>query len=173
MMALAGDYRLMVNGQFYVGLMEVELGLASPIGVVAMMAHVLGGRAMERVLFRGERYKPEQAREFGLVDEVVERDNLMDRAIEHAQLLGQKPAAAYQRLKRYSRQAIIERMQALDAAYLDDLVEQWFAQETQRLVKASVERMTKSASATMPTGRPAERSGHKGGVCENVCSGSN
>ena len=78
MMALAGDYRLMANGQFYVGLMEVELGLASPIGVVAMMAHVLGGRDMERVLFRGERYRPEQAREFGLVDEVVERDNLMD-----------------------------------------------------------------------------------------------
>ena len=149
MMALAGDYRLMANGKFYVGLMEIELGLASPIGVVAMLTHVLGGRGAERILFRGERYAPEQARAFGLVDEVVEKGVLMDRAMEHARLLGRKPVAGYQRLKRYSRQAIIERMQALDAAYLDDLVEQWFAPETQELVTAAVRRMTKPAPAAV------------------------
>jgi 3,2-trans-enoyl-CoA isomerase len=149
MMALAGDYRVMASGQFYAGLMEIELGLASPIGVVTMIEHVLGGRDMERVLFRGERYRPEQARDLGLVDEVVGRDVLIDRAIEHARLLGQKPAAGYQRLKRYSRQAIIERMRALDAANLDDLVEQWFARETQRLVAAAVQRMTKPAAAAV------------------------
>jgi Delta3-Delta2-enoyl-CoA isomerase len=143
MMALAGDYRVMANGKFYVGLMEIELGLASPISVVAMLAHVLGGRDMERVLFRGERYAPEQARALGLVDEVVEADALIDRAMEHARLLGQKPVAGYRRLKRYSRQTIVEKMQALDEAYLDDLVEQWFAPETQELVTAAVRRMTK------------------------------
>jgi Delta3-Delta2-enoyl-CoA isomerase len=147
MMALAGDYRIMANGKFYVGLMEIELGLASPIGVVAMLAHVLGGRGAERVLFRGERYLPEQARAFGLVDEVVETGLLMDRAMEHARLLGQKPAAGYRRLKRYSRQATVERMQALDAAHIDDLVEQWFAPETQELVTTAVRRMTKPAPA--------------------------
>jgi enoyl-CoA hydratase/carnithine racemase len=147
MMALAGDYRVMANGKFYVGLMEIELGLASPVGVVAMITHVLGGRGTERVLFRGERYAPEQARAFGLIDEVVETELLMDRAMVHARLLGQKPIAGYQRLKRYSRQAVVEKMQALDTAYLDDLVEQWFAPKTQELVTAAVRRMTKPAVA--------------------------
>jgi Delta3-Delta2-enoyl-CoA isomerase len=146
MMALAGDYRIMANGKFYLGLMEIELGLATPIGVVAMLAHVLGGRGAERVLFRGERYPPEQARAFGLVDEVVESNMLMDRAMEHARLLGQKPVDGYRRLKRYSRQAVADRMQALDAAHFDDLVEQWFAPETQELVNCAVRRMTKPAS---------------------------
>jgi hypothetical protein len=34
-------------------------------------------------------------------------------------------------------------MQALDATYLDDLVDRWFAPETQQLVAATVRRMTK------------------------------
>ena len=31
MMALAGDYRVIANGPFHVGLMEIELGFASPM----------------------------------------------------------------------------------------------------------------------------------------------
>lgn len=143
MMALAGNYRIMTNGRFSVGLMEIELGLASPIGVVAMLSHVLGGRTAERVLLEGARYTPEQARDLGLVDEVVERERLMDRAIEQARLLGGKPPGGYRRLKRYARQAVAERMAALDAGHLDELVDQWFAPETQRLVVAAVERMTR------------------------------
>ena len=51
MMALAGDYRLMVKGRFSFGLMEVDVGLAAPIGVVEMIRHIVGGRVAERMLF--------------------------------------------------------------------------------------------------------------------------
>jgi len=147
MMALAGEHRVMAQGPFYVGLMEIELGLATPIGVVAMVPHVLGGRLAERVLFRGERHTVEQALALGLVDDVVERDRLMDRAIDHARLLGAKPPAGYRRLKGYARRDVAERMAALDAAHLDDLVEQWFSAETQRRVTAAVEHLTARTTA--------------------------
>lgn len=78
---------------------------------------------------------------------MIESDSLMSRAIEHARRLGSKPPAGYRRLKGYARQALAERMQALDAAHLGDLVEQWFSEDTQRLVVAAVERMTKSGPA--------------------------
>ena len=147
MMALAGEHRVMAQGPFYVGLMEIELGLTAPIGVVAMLEHVLGGRLAERVLFRGERYTAEQALALGLVDELVERDRLMDRALEHARLLGSKPGAGYRRLKHYARHAVVERMAALDAGQLDDLVDRWFAEDTQKLVRTAVERMTSGKTA--------------------------
>lgn len=147
MMALAGDYRLMTKGRFYIGLMEIDLGLAAPIGVVAMIAHVLGARVSERLLFSGEKYTPEKALELGLVDEVIEGEILMERAIERARLLGSKPSTGYRRLKRYSRQAVVERMQSLDEAHLDDLVDQWFAAETQQHVVAAVQRMAKPGAA--------------------------
>jgi len=147
MMALAGDHRLIAQGPFYVGFMEIDVAMAAPIGVVAMVQHVMGGRLAERVLFRGERHTVEQALALGLVDEVVERERLMDRAMEHAALLGGKPPAAYRRLKGYARRAMTERMAELDAAHLDDLVEQWFSAETQARVAAAVERMTARTSA--------------------------
>ncbi len=95
MMALAGDYRLMAKGRNYIGLMEIDIGLAAPIGVVTMITHVLGGRIANHVLFTGERYTPEKALELNLVDEVVDKEILIDRAIEHAQLLGSKPSKGY------------------------------------------------------------------------------
>ena len=147
MMALAGDYRVMAKGRYVFGLMEIDVGLAAPVGVSEMMRLFFGGRLTERVLFTGERFAPEQALALGLVDEVVEPDKLIDRALGQARLLAGKPAGGYRRLKRYSRQALAARMHALDDAHLDELVDQWFSEETQRLVTAAVQRMAKPATA--------------------------
>jgi len=147
MMAFAGDYRLMAQGRAAFGMMEIDVGLAAPIGVVEMLRHFLGARVAERVLFSGARFSTEEALALGLVDELVEGEKLLDRAIEKARLLAGKPAGGYRRLKRYSRHALAERMEALDAAHLDDLVDQWFSEETQQLVDAAVRRMKKPAAA--------------------------
>jgi Delta3-Delta2-enoyl-CoA isomerase len=147
MMALAGDYRAMAKGRFAFGMMEIDVGLAAPIGVVEMLRHFLGGGAAERVLFTGERFTPESALALGLVDELVEPEKLMERAFEQARLLAQKPAGGYRRLKRYSREALAARMHSLDDAHVDELVDQWFSEETQRLVTVAVERMRKPAAA--------------------------
>ena len=71
----------------------------------------------------------------------------MDRALAQARLLAQKPPSGYRCLKRYSRESLAARMHNLDDAHLDDLVEQWFSEETQRLVQAAVQRMKKPAAA--------------------------
>jgi len=147
MMALAGDYRLMARGRALFGLMEIDVGLAAPIGLVEMLQHFFGGRVAERVLLSGERFSPEAALALGLVDEVVEPEQLMDRAFEQARLLAGKPSAGYRRLKRYARQGLAARMHALDDAHLDELVDQWFSEETQRLVELAVQRMKKPAAA--------------------------
>ena len=147
MMALAGDYRLIAKGRSAFGLMEIDVGLAAPIGVVEMIRHLFGGRVAERMLFSGERFAPERALALGLVDEVVEPEMLMERAFDEARLLAGKPAGGYRRLKQYSRQALAERMRAQDEAHLDGLVEQWFSEDTQRLVAAAVARMSKPAGA--------------------------
>jgi predicted DNA-binding protein len=71
----------------------------------------------------------------------------MDRAIDMARLLGSKPPVGYQRLKRYLRQGVAERMRSLDEDHLDELVELWFAEDTQERLKAAVEQLTKSKKA--------------------------
>ena len=146
-MALTGDYRLMAKGRAVFGMMEIDVGLAAPIGVVEMLQHVLGNRVAEQVLFSGARFSTEEALALRLVDELVEPERLVDRAIEKARALAEKPNGGYQRLKRYARQALAARMQMLDDTHLDELVDQWFSEETQPLVAAAVQRMKKPAAA--------------------------
>ena len=142
-MALAGDYRLMVDGPFKIGLMEIDIGLAAPAGTVKMVRFVLGGHLANKVLLGGETHSPQQAFAMGLVDEVVEPDAILDRAIEKARLLGSKPPAGYQRLKRYLRGAVAESIQSLDKSHMDEIVAQWFDEETQERLTVAVGRLVK------------------------------
>ncbi|MFQ5899081.1 MAG: enoyl-CoA hydratase/isomerase family protein [Candidatus Methylomirabilia bacterium] len=150
-MALTGDYRLMARGRFYIGVIEIDLGLTASAGMVEMLLYVLGGRSAERILYTGENYLPETALELGLVDEVVEGEMLMARALEHARVLGNRPQMAYGTVKRYARQAIVERMREVDAAHLDDLVALWFAEEAQQRLAATVQRLGKKAGVSPPS----------------------
>ena len=142
-LALTGDYRLMAKGRNYMGLIEIDIGLALPIGAVTMITHVCGGHIAELILSSGERFTPEKALELNLIDELVDKEMLLDRAVERAQLLGSKPPSGYRRLKRYLRQGVVEKMKSLDEAHLDDMVDQWFDDETQKYVSAAVKQMTK------------------------------
>ncbi len=69
--------------------------------------------------------------------------------IEKARLLASKPPAGYQRLKRYLRQGVAERMRSLDESHFDELVEQWFAEDTQKKLVAAVEQLTKPKKAAI------------------------
>ena len=144
MMVAAGEYRIMVKGPFKIGLMEIDIGLTAPIGVVHMLNFLFGGRIAGQILLSGQLFTPLEALDLGLIDEISDIGTLMDRAIDMARLLGSKPPVGYQRLKRYSRQGVAERMRSLDEDHLDELVELWFAEDTQERLKAAVEQLTKS-----------------------------
>lgn len=150
MMAATGESRLFANGPYRMGLMEIDLGLAAFIGVVEMFKYLFGGRITERMFLEGSVYSPEEALRIGLVDEVVEPGELLDRAITVASRLGSKPRAGYHRLKRYLRGATAERMRELDEAHFDELLEQWFEEETQARLQAQVDRL-KSPKTTSPS----------------------
>jgi enoyl-CoA hydratase/carnithine racemase len=90
-----------------------------------------------------------EALDLGLIDEISDLGALMDRAIDLARLLGSKPPVGYQRLKRYLRQGVAERMRSLDEDHFEELVEQWFAEDNQERLEAAVERLTKPKKAAI------------------------
>lgn len=150
MMAGTGEQRIVAKGPHRLGLMEIDLGLAAFIGVVEMFRYLFGGRMAERMFLEGAVYSPEEAVHMGLVDEVVEPGELLDRALEVAARQAAKPQPGYFRLKRFLRQSTVERMRELDEAQLDELVEQWFHEETQARLHAQVERLTRPKAAPAP-----------------------
>lgn len=79
--ALACHHRVAADGRYEIGLPEATLGLLPGGGGVTRTVRMFGIQtAMMDVLLQGPRMKPQQAREKGLVDEVVAADDLLTTA---------------------------------------------------------------------------------------------
>jgi enoyl-CoA hydratase len=99
-LALACDFRLMADGEHGIGQPEILLGFPPGGGGTQRLARLLGsGRALKLVLDGGP-LTPTEARELGLVEEVVSAGELVDRAVALAERLGSRPKAAVAAAKR-------------------------------------------------------------------------
>ncbi len=80
--ALACHHRIAAEGRYEIGLPEVTLGLLPGGGGVTRTVRMLGiADALLKVLLEGARMKPSQAKEVGLIDEVVAtQDDLIPAA---------------------------------------------------------------------------------------------
>jgi enoyl-CoA hydratase len=99
-LALACDLRLMAEGDFAIGQPEILFGFPPGGGGTQRLARLLGsGRALRLVLDGGP-LSPADALKVGLVDELVARPALLDRAIAVAARLGARHKAAVAACKR-------------------------------------------------------------------------
>ncbi|CUE60322.1 3,2-trans-enoyl-CoA isomerase, putative [Bodo saltans] len=89
--SLACDFRVMARSPkaapeklFRIGLNETKLGLVAPPWVMAGYSYVLGHRRAERMLQLGETPTADEALMIGLVDSVVEEDQVYATAVKEA-----------------------------------------------------------------------------------------
>ncbi|TWI75604.1 enoyl-CoA hydratase/carnithine racemase [Desulfobotulus alkaliphilus] len=83
-MAMASDYRLVTSHpKVKLGMSEIKLGLALTIAELEVMRFGLDtDKKFRDVMYFGEMISPEKALERGIVDEVLEADQLIPRAKE-------------------------------------------------------------------------------------------
>jgi enoyl-CoA hydratase/carnithine racemase len=99
-LALACDLRLMARGDFRIGLPEATLGIIPGAGGTQRLARLIGpGRALELML-EGRVLKPKEAESIGLVHRTLERERLLDDAVETAERLARRSPASIAALKR-------------------------------------------------------------------------
>jgi enoyl-CoA hydratase len=77
------------------------------------------------LVYRGKTYAVAEAYERGLVDEIVEPDMLLSRAIEVASQLGSEPSARFKITKRQLRQPTIDRIERYAKETHDDVIAAW------------------------------------------------
>ena len=140
MLAFAADVRFLSTGP--IGLPELRVGVPIPSTLMELARHVLGSHLTGHVL-QGVAVDAQSALSMGMVDEVVEPELLLDRAVAHAQLLAEVPAVTYALTKQALHAEARDLMEAGSPEGDDEVADAWTAPEVRAQIQAQVERMSK------------------------------
>jgi enoyl-CoA hydratase len=142
-LACAADRRLMARAGGRIGVTELLVGVPFPAGAMEIMRRAVAPQLFEEVIFGAATYAPADALARGLIDEIVEPDALLDRAVAAAKTLAALPPGTFIQTKRQTRQGAFERLQQ-DGARIDaEITEIWCADETLARIKDYVARTLK------------------------------
>ncbi len=148
-LALCCDYRIMARSvdsarPYAIGLNEVQVGLAAPEGIQRLLRRVVGPHRAERLLVAGEMVPAEQAVQIGLVDELVDGDLVVARAIAWLQDLLRLPRQPMLHTRDVARVDLREAL-APELIQLDRFVESWYSDDAQAALQALGARLRKPA----------------------------
>jgi enoyl-CoA hydratase len=121
-LALCTDIRIASSAGRY-GLTEVKVGVPYPQAAIGVVAAELAPHAARVLALGNELIAAAECLRLGVFDEVVEPDEVLPRALEHAARLAAFPPEVYTRTKRDLRGACAGRLRA--SAAQDPLLASW------------------------------------------------
>jgi len=142
-LAAAADRRLMSRSGGRIGISELLVGVPFPVVPLEIMRFA-AGRELPSLAYTGVTCDADEAQRRGLVDTVVDGDQVVDEALRVAQALAAVPATAFALTKRQLREPVLERIHvgtAIDALAIDA----WTSEETLAAIRSYVERTLKKA----------------------------
>jgi Delta3-Delta2-enoyl-CoA isomerase len=140
------DWRIMAEGDFKIGLNEVQVGLALPPVIMAALRRLVGARQAERLAVGGLLISPPEALAVGLVDELAPRDQVIERAIQWCQTLVTLPAEAMSATRRQARADLVSYFEQNIESELQDVAASWWAPETQTVLHALAAKLGKTVA---------------------------
>ena len=111
---LTADYIIVAKGAS-IGLPTIKLGYVSGFGGSVMLPQLIGHRATKKLLMTGKSLTAEEALELGIVDEVVEPEDLLPAAQKYAEEIASKAPLAIEKTKKIVNFAL--------ASHLEDAFE--------------------------------------------------
>jgi len=141
------DFRVMADGDFKIGLNEVQVGLPLPPVILAGLRRLVGPRQAERLAVGGSLISPQEALAVGLVDEVCPGEQVIERARQWCESLLAVPTQAMAATRRVARADLIACFQQTEAE-LQGVTASWWAPETQNALRALTARLGKKTVGT-------------------------
>jgi enoyl-CoA hydratase/carnithine racemase len=143
-LAILCDHRVMAEGEFTIGLNEVQVGIAMPPVIHAVLSRLVGPRQADRLCVGGLMIDPEEALRVGFIDELVPPEQVVAIALHWCRTLLALPRRAMLETRRTARAPLAALLGAQgDPAEVELMVERWFSAETQATLAAVVERLKK------------------------------
>ncbi len=140
-LCLYADYRVMAQGDYRVGLNEVQVGLPVPDFIQRGLVRLVGPRQAGSLVMGGSLIGPDDARTIGLVDELAAPEQVLECALRRARQWLALPQLAFQATREISRRDL--RFMDQDPAEIETLVTFWFRPETQEALHRYVDSFRK------------------------------
>src|SRR6266851_1572225 len=137
-LACAADKRLMGREAGRIGVTELLVGVPFPSAAIEIMRCAISPQHFEQTIFSGATYAPPEAAERGLINEIVEPDDLLARAIACAKTLAALSPSAFALTKRQTRALALER--SASDANRNEVEQIWTAPETLTRIRDYVAR---------------------------------
>jgi len=144
-LALFCDWRVMADGDYKIGLNEVQVGISLPPIILRGLQRLVGRRQAERLAVTGELLSSRDAARLGLVDELASPEKVVDRALEVCQRLIALPAEAMTSTRREARADLVAIFQTQQESEQQRVIEGWWSPSTQATLRALAERLGKKA----------------------------
>ena len=147
-LACACDYRVMARTDATIGVPELKVGVPFPVMAIEILRFATSTAHLQELVYRGKTYGVDEAYERGLVDEVVDADQLLARAGQIARQLASEPAARFRITKRQLRRPALDRMGTLAVETDADVVAAWKDPETLAAISVYLASLKRARSAT-------------------------
>lgn len=141
-MAICCDYRVMADGDFIIGLNEVPVGIIVPESIFKLYSFWLGEAVAYRSLLEGRLYKPSEALEIGLLDEIVAFNQIQNAATRKIKFLMQFEKNSWHASKINFRKKLIAEFERDQTEIVNQVLEQWWRPSTRAILKTIIENLT-------------------------------
>ena len=142
----AADQRLMAEGTARIGMPELQVGVPFPPIALEIMRFATPPQHFQTIVYGARTHEPPAALALGLIDEIAEPGNLLDRALAGADRLGSVHRESFAITKREIRRPAMVRIRALEQTVGREVHERW-------LEPGTVERIRDYLDRTIPKGR--------------------
>lgn len=136
--ALAADYKIMSAGRL--GIPELSVGVPFPVSALEIVRFAIPSSTLQQIIYTGKTVSAEEARDAGLVDEVVEPSALESRALELAHQMASIPKATFRLTKGHLRSVAIERISKMDAVIDPEVRKLWRDPAIHGVIRAYLDR---------------------------------
>jgi enoyl-CoA hydratase/carnithine racemase len=137
-LACACDRRVMARGKGRVGLPELRVGVPFPWLPLEITRFAVPAPFAQDAVLTGDTYAPEEALRRGLVDELAEGPEVLDRAVAIAESFASIPAASFRTTKMRLRARVVEEWYLNGAASDAHTLDLWSSDEVLRSVREYV-----------------------------------
>ncbi len=131
-LAICCDYRVMVEGDFIIGLNEIPVGIIVPESIFDLYAFWIGKHKAYQYLMEGKLLKVNDAHDIGLIDKVSSKENIMHVAEKKIRTYMQLNPVTWGQSKLNLRKGLIGKSSGDQTANLNMMLKQWWAPETRK-----------------------------------------